>query len=212
MGRVACCDRQATCIQGIQARMWNAHGVDERSDAVQRRLDPWMLGAALAVIPTMIIQTSTEQTAWLRVASVADWVIWAMFVAEAVVMLSVVPDKDAGSGATRWRWSSFFSRSRSFPPHSDRSVSHDFCGSCVCSALSGLPGRCGDCSPLAAFSGQACLVFLCWLAAERSLRRSSPRRTSRHGTASGGRLLPRPQSGMATCIHRRQRGASSRWP
>ena len=52
-----------------------------------------MLGAALAVIPTMIIQTSTEQTAWLRVASVADWVIWAMFVTEAVVMLSVVPDK-----------------------------------------------------------------------------------------------------------------------
>lgn len=52
-----------------------------------------MLGAALAVIPTMIVQTSTEQVAWLRLATVADWVIWAMFLTEAVVMLSVVPYK-----------------------------------------------------------------------------------------------------------------------
>jgi voltage-gated potassium channel len=52
-----------------------------------------MLLAALLVIPTIVIEQSDVGEPWDTVAVVLNWATWLAFLAEAVIMLAVVPDR-----------------------------------------------------------------------------------------------------------------------
>lgn len=73
-----------------------AQGVDERSGRIERRLEPFVVVAALLVIPLIAIEESSLGEPWDSIAVGLNWGTWLVFLLEAVVMLSVVPD--------RWRW------------------------------------------------------------------------------------------------------------
>lgn len=70
--------------------------MDNRSERIERRLEVPALVAALLVIPVIVIEQSGLGEPWDTVGTVLNWTTWLVFLAEAVVMLSVVPD--------RWRW------------------------------------------------------------------------------------------------------------
>lgn len=55
-----------------------------------------MVIAALLVIPLLILEQSATSGLWRGVAIGLNWVVWSAFLAEVVIMLSVVPD--------RWAW------------------------------------------------------------------------------------------------------------
>jgi len=67
--------------------------VDARSERVARRFEPWLLIAALLVIPIIVVEQSELADPWSTIAAVLNWLIWLAFLAEAVVMLSVVPSR-----------------------------------------------------------------------------------------------------------------------
>jgi voltage-gated potassium channel len=72
------------------------HGVNERAQAMERRLEWPMLAAALFVVPAIAIEQSEAGKPWSTIASVINWATWLAFLTEAVLMLRVVDD--------RWRW------------------------------------------------------------------------------------------------------------
>jgi voltage-gated potassium channel len=67
--------------------------VDERSERIAQRLELPMLVAAVLVIPLLILEESNVGEPWDTVATVLDWGTWLAFLAEAVIMLAVVPDR-----------------------------------------------------------------------------------------------------------------------
>jgi hypothetical protein len=52
-----------------------------------------MLVAALLVIPAIVIEQSDVAEPWDTIALVLNWATWLAFLAEAVLMLAVVPDR-----------------------------------------------------------------------------------------------------------------------
>ena len=52
-----------------------------------------MLVAALLVVPVILVEDRAASTAWLAAASVANWVIWALFLAEFVVVIWLADDR-----------------------------------------------------------------------------------------------------------------------
>ena len=68
-------------------------GVDDRSRAVAARLEWPMLVAALLVVPAIVIEQSSLGEPWDTVAVVINWATWLAFLGEALIMLSVVPDR-----------------------------------------------------------------------------------------------------------------------
>ena len=68
----------------------------QRAERVQRRFDPPMLVAALLVIPALAIEEGAPGEPWSTIALGLNWAIWLAFLAEALVMLALVPN--------RWRW------------------------------------------------------------------------------------------------------------
>ena len=60
---------------------------------IQARLEWPVVVAALLTIPILIIQESDFGAPWGTVATVLNWVTWLTFLGEAVVMLTVVPDR-----------------------------------------------------------------------------------------------------------------------
>jgi voltage-gated potassium channel len=69
--------------------------VDERSERIQRRFEWPVLGAALLVIPIIAVEETTPGEPWDTLASVSNWGVWLLFLAEVVTMLAVVPDRRA---------------------------------------------------------------------------------------------------------------------
>jgi len=69
--------------------------MDERSQRVAARFEPLVLTAALLTIPAVLLTQGHPAEPWKTVGDVADWVIWAVFAVELVVMLAVVPSKRA---------------------------------------------------------------------------------------------------------------------
>ena len=67
--------------------------MDARSERVARRFEPWLLIAALLVIPTIVVEQSEVAAPWSTIAAALNWVIWLAFLAEAVTMLMVVPSR-----------------------------------------------------------------------------------------------------------------------
>src|SRR5918996_1882461 len=64
-----------------------------RSDLVAGWLRVPLIVAALLAIPTIIVQESELGGTWEVLATVLDWCIWAMFAANLLIMLSIVPDR-----------------------------------------------------------------------------------------------------------------------
>jgi hypothetical protein len=52
------------------------------SGRVHTPLEPVVLGATLALIPVLIVEADANSSAWQEVATVANWIIWAIFAAE----------------------------------------------------------------------------------------------------------------------------------
>ena len=64
-----------------------------RAERTARRLQVPLIVAALLAIPTIIVQESDLGKSWETLASILDWCIWGVFVANLVIMLSIVPDR-----------------------------------------------------------------------------------------------------------------------
>jgi voltage-gated potassium channel len=60
---------------------------------MQDRLEWPVVVAALLTIPILVIQESDFGEPWGTVATILNWVTWLVFLGEAVIMLSVVPDR-----------------------------------------------------------------------------------------------------------------------
>jgi voltage-gated potassium channel len=71
-------------------------GMDERSTRVAERLATPMLIASALVIPSVALSESHPGGALETIAFALNWITWAAFLTELVVMLIVVPD--------RWTW------------------------------------------------------------------------------------------------------------
>jgi voltage-gated potassium channel len=71
------------------------------SGRVVHRFEWVVLVAALALIPVLVIETDVQSNGWQDVATVANWVIWGVFLAESVFVLTVAPRKAA---ALRAHW------------------------------------------------------------------------------------------------------------
>ena len=63
--------------------------------------EPVILGAALAMIPVLIVQRDTHSAGWRTAANAANWLIWAVFAAEMAFVLVVAQRKRA---ALRAHW------------------------------------------------------------------------------------------------------------
>jgi voltage-gated potassium channel len=77
--------------------MWK----QDETGRVHTPLEPVVLGATLALIPVLIIEADATSDAWQEVASVANWIIWAIFAAELAAVLVVAERKRA---ALRAHW------------------------------------------------------------------------------------------------------------
>jgi voltage-gated potassium channel len=73
----------------------NAAGTQaaSRAERMARRLQVPLIVAALLALPTIVVQESNLGATWQTLASVLDWCIWAMFAANLLIMLVVVPDR-----------------------------------------------------------------------------------------------------------------------
>lgn len=69
--------------------------MDERSLRAERLLEVPVLIAAALVVPILVIQGSSYGEPWEAIASFLNWATWLVFLGEAVVMLSIVPDRRA---------------------------------------------------------------------------------------------------------------------
>jgi voltage-gated potassium channel len=70
--------------------------MDERSRRVERLLQIPLAVAALLTIPVIAIEEAATREPWQTIGTVLNWATWLVFLAEAVIMLAIVPD--------RWRW------------------------------------------------------------------------------------------------------------
>jgi voltage-gated potassium channel len=64
-----------------------------RAERAARRLQTPLIVAALLAIPTIVMQESNLGKGWEILASVLDWSIWAVFAANLIIMLILVPDR-----------------------------------------------------------------------------------------------------------------------
>lgn len=67
--------------------------MDERAERIERRIEPFVMAAALLVVPAIVLDEAHVDGTWQTVAEVLNWVSWSVFALEAVVMLSVVRDR-----------------------------------------------------------------------------------------------------------------------
>jgi voltage-gated potassium channel len=71
------------------------------SGRVIHRFEPVVLVATLALIPVLVIESDVKSSGWQEIATVANWTIWAVFLAELTFVLTVAPRKVA---ALRAHW------------------------------------------------------------------------------------------------------------
>jgi voltage-gated potassium channel len=67
--------------------------VNDRERRWAARLDPFVMVAALAVIPVIVIEQTNVPNGWKRFGTGLNWCIWAVFLVEFVVLLSVADSK-----------------------------------------------------------------------------------------------------------------------
>lgn len=67
--------------------------MDERSERIAKQFERPLLVAAVLTIPVTVLQLLPPADPWRTIADVLNWAIWLTFLAEVVVMLTVVPSK-----------------------------------------------------------------------------------------------------------------------
>ena len=67
--------------------------MDAKADRLERRFELPLLAAALLVIPSLIIEASAVDQFWIRLAVSINWLVWAAFALELVVMTKAVGRK-----------------------------------------------------------------------------------------------------------------------
>jgi hypothetical protein len=72
------------------------------SGRVVHRFEWAVLAATLALIPVLIIENDAKSQTWQDFAYAANWVIWGVFAAELVFILTIAPRKAAASALTGW--------------------------------------------------------------------------------------------------------------
>jgi voltage-gated potassium channel len=77
--------------------MWEQN----ESGRVHHPFEPLILGATLAMIPVLIIERDVTTDGWRTFAEIANWLIWAIFAAELLLVLVVARRKRA---ALRAHW------------------------------------------------------------------------------------------------------------
>src|SRR5689334_11212162 len=63
------------------------------------RFEAVVLAAPMALIPALVIETDAKSDLWQDLAVAANWAIWAVFLAELVLIFSVAPRKAAAARA-----------------------------------------------------------------------------------------------------------------
>ncbi|HEY1855260.1 MAG TPA: potassium channel family protein [Solirubrobacterales bacterium] len=66
---------------------------EARARRIQDRFEWPVVAAAMMTVPILVIQESSLGDPWTTIATVLNWATWTVFLAEAVVMLTVVPDR-----------------------------------------------------------------------------------------------------------------------
>ncbi len=66
---------------------------EARARRVQERFEWPVVVAALLTVPLLVVQESDLGDPWTTLATIFNWVTWTVFLAEAVVMLAIVPDR-----------------------------------------------------------------------------------------------------------------------
>ena len=64
-----------------------------RAERTARWMRTPLIVAALLAIPTIIVQESDLGRAWEVLGAAMDWLIWAVFAANLLIMLAVVPNR-----------------------------------------------------------------------------------------------------------------------
>ena len=80
----------------------NAATADLRASEWEARLRPFVLAAALGVIPLVALSLAHPKGVSHGVEVVGHWAVWLVFLAEVVVMLAVVDDRRAWLDAHRF--------------------------------------------------------------------------------------------------------------
>ena len=79
--------------RGARERNDTSTQAASRAERAARRLRVPLIVAALLAIPTIVLQESDLGKPWEVLASVLDWGIWAVFAANLLIMLVLVPDR-----------------------------------------------------------------------------------------------------------------------
>lgn len=66
---------------------------DPRAARWERRLRPFVIAAALAVLPLLALSLARPHGTLQELEEIGHWVVWLLFVAEAAIMLTVSRDK-----------------------------------------------------------------------------------------------------------------------
>ena len=82
-------------------------------DRIARYFEILVLFAAIMVIPVVLIEEFGDSAEATRVATIGNWLIWSIFMAEYLVMVSIVPDRWQ---YTRKAWLDLVIIVLSFPP------------------------------------------------------------------------------------------------
>lgn len=64
--------------------------MNDRAQALERRLERPLLLAALLTVPAIVIEQSSTGEPWGTIATVLNWTIWTAFLLEAILMLRAV--------------------------------------------------------------------------------------------------------------------------
>jgi len=75
--------------------------MNQRAARAKKLFEPLVLIAALAVVPVVLIEARSPSLLWLEITYIANWLIWAVFVLEYAVLVTLVDDKWA---YTRSAW------------------------------------------------------------------------------------------------------------
>lgn len=86
--------------------------LNPRAAEARRRFEVPVLVAALLVVPVIFIEEQATSAAWLTTAGIVNWLIWAAFTAEYLVVVSL---NDRRMAYTRKAWLDVFIIVSSFP-------------------------------------------------------------------------------------------------
>jgi voltage-gated potassium channel len=80
-------------VGGVSLAVANTRVMNARAAELERRLEPVTVTAAIFTIPFLILEGQPATSAWHTVGFVGDYAIWAVFLVEAIAMISVADSR-----------------------------------------------------------------------------------------------------------------------